>query len=139
MMPAENIEPRDLAARLPTPRGKLRFDAPLGARTWLRLGGAADAVFNPADEDDLAGFLSATPADIPVTVIGAGSNLLVRDGGVRGVVIRLTGALARISTDGLTRAAARSTSRSLWRRRKMASAASLSYPACLAPSAVRCG
>lgn len=93
--------PEALADRLPQPRGKLRFDAPLGARTWLRVGGPAEALFQPADEEDLATFLSETPDDVPVTVVGAGSNLLVRDGGVAGVVVRLGGALAQIATDGL--------------------------------------
>lgn len=102
MMAAEQVPPAALAERLPTPRGRLRFCAPLGARTWLRVGGPADALFQPQDEDDLADFLARTPADIPVSVVGAGSNLLVRDGGVRGVVIRLGGAMARVRVDGLT-------------------------------------
>jgi UDP-N-acetylmuramate dehydrogenase len=57
--------------------------------TWFRVGGPAEALFRPADLDDLAGFLAALPSDVPVTVIGVGSNLLVRDGGIRGVTIRL--------------------------------------------------
>ncbi|MEM6492616.1 MAG: UDP-N-acetylenolpyruvoylglucosamine reductase, partial [Pseudomonadota bacterium] len=69
-----------LADRLPRPRGRLRFHADLGARTWLRVGGPAEALLQPADEDDLAEFLAGTPADVPVRVVGAGSNLLVRDG-----------------------------------------------------------
>jgi UDP-N-acetylmuramate dehydrogenase len=64
-------------------------EAPLAAYTWFRVGGPADVLFQPADLDDLTDFLAAKPADVPVTVIGVGSNLLVRDGGVRGVVIRL--------------------------------------------------
>lgn len=70
-------------------RGRLVPDAPLAELTWFRVGGPAEVLFSPADEGDLAAFLAATPADIPVTVIGVGSNLLVRDGGVPGVVIRL--------------------------------------------------
>ena len=79
----------ELIARLPASRGRLEADAPLAELTWFRAGGAAQVLFTPADEADLAAFLKATPADIPVTVIGVGSNLLVRDDGVPGVVIRL--------------------------------------------------
>lgn len=71
-------------------RGRLTADAPLAPYTWFRVGGPADLLFQPADVDDLAAFLAALPADVPVTVIGVGSNLLVRDGGVEGVVIRLS-------------------------------------------------
>jgi UDP-N-acetylmuramate dehydrogenase len=66
-------------------------DAPLAPFTWFRVGGPAEALFSPADEDDLAYFLTSLPREIPVTVIGVGSNLIIRDGGVRGVVIRLGG------------------------------------------------
>jgi len=76
---------------LPPVRGKLLRDEPLAPFTWLRVGGPADVLFMPADEADLAGFLSALDPAIPVTPIGVGSNLLVRDGGVDGVVIRLAG------------------------------------------------
>ena len=72
-------------------RGRVAFDAPLAPLTWFRVGGAAEALFSPADEDDLAGFLARLPAAVPVTVIGLGSNLIVRDGGVEGVVVRLGG------------------------------------------------
>ncbi|MGI9408181.1 MAG: FAD-binding protein, partial [Hyphomicrobiaceae bacterium] len=74
---------------LPDVRGRLRHDAPLDEITWFRVGGPADALFTPADEADLADFLRRTDPAIPVTVIGLGSNLLVRDGGIPGVVIRL--------------------------------------------------
>ena len=57
--------------------------------TWFRAGGPAEVLYSPADEADLAYFLRETPADIPITIIGLGSNLLVRDGGIEGVVIRL--------------------------------------------------
>jgi UDP-N-acetylmuramate dehydrogenase len=76
---------------LPEVRGKLLRDAPLAPYTWFRVGGAADALFLPADEDDLADFLKALPEDVPVTVLGVGSNTIVRDGGIEGVVIRLMG------------------------------------------------
>ncbi|WP_430474456.1 UDP-N-acetylmuramate dehydrogenase [Thalassospira lucentensis] len=78
-----------LIDRLPKVRGKLREGAQLSKVTWFQVGGPADVMFRPADEADLADFLKAKPEDMPVTVIGVGSNLLVRDGGIRGVVIRL--------------------------------------------------
>ena len=78
-----------LLKRLPAVRGRLESNAPLADLTWFRAGGAAEVLFTPLDGADLAEFLSATPTDIPVYVIGVGSNLLVRDGGVPGVVIRL--------------------------------------------------
>ncbi|MEM6626187.1 MAG: UDP-N-acetylmuramate dehydrogenase [Pseudomonadota bacterium] len=81
----------DLISQLPEVRGKLVADAPLAPATWFRVGGPADALFLPADREDLAAFLKATPADIPVTVLGAASNVIVRDGGVPGVVVRLMG------------------------------------------------
>jgi UDP-N-acetylmuramate dehydrogenase len=71
-------------------RGRLTPDAPLDAITWFRVGGPADLLFQPADEADLSSFLKNLPADVPVTVVGVGSNLLVREAGVRGVVIRLS-------------------------------------------------
>ena len=78
-----------LIDRLPKPRGRLAADAPLGPQTWFGTGGPAEVLFRPADVEDLASFLKALPSDVPVTVLGVGSNLLVRDGGVKGVVIRL--------------------------------------------------
>jgi UDP-N-acetylmuramate dehydrogenase len=75
--------------QLPSVRGKYIEAAPLKDITWLRVGGPADVLFIPADEADLARFLAETPDEVPVHVLGAGSNTLVRDGGVRGVVIRL--------------------------------------------------
>lgn len=71
-------------------RGRLTPDAPMEAITWLRAGGPADLLFQPADEDDLSSLLKLLPEDVPVMVVGVGSNLLVREGGVRGVVIRLS-------------------------------------------------
>jgi UDP-N-acetylmuramate dehydrogenase len=78
-----------LVASLPELRGKLKSDAPLKDFTWFRVGGPAQILYSPADEADLAYFMRETPSDIPITVIGLGSNLLVRDGGIQGVVIRL--------------------------------------------------
>ncbi|WGD28773.1 UDP-N-acetylmuramate dehydrogenase [Ancylobacter sp. WKF20] len=79
----------DLSARLPELRGRLIANQPLAELIWFRVGGPAQILFTPADEADLAYFLANLPADIPVTVIGLGSNLIVRDGGVAGVIIRL--------------------------------------------------
>ena len=78
-----------LVASLPKLRGRLKAETPLKDLTWFRAGGPAEVLYSPADEGDLAYFLSEVPAAIPVTVIGLGSNLLVRDGGIEGVVIRL--------------------------------------------------
>lgn len=78
-----------LLERLPKVRGGLTADASMASLTWFRVGGPADVLFRPADVEDLSAFLAACPLDIPITVVGVGSNLLVRDGGVRGVVIRL--------------------------------------------------
>jgi len=76
---------------LPSVRGKLLLDEPLGPFTWLRVGGPAEVLFLPADHMDLAAFLEELPPGIPVNVLGVGSNTIVRDGGVPGVVIRLAG------------------------------------------------
>jgi UDP-N-acetylmuramate dehydrogenase len=73
-----------LLSRLPEVRGRYREMADLAATTWFRVGGPAEVLFRPADAEDLAQFLSECPADVPVTVIGVGSNLLVRDGGIHG-------------------------------------------------------
>lgn len=71
----------------------------LGPFTWLRVGGPAEVLFSPADADDLAAFLAAAPEDAPITPIGVGSNLIVRDGGVAGVVIRLGRGFAQVEPD----------------------------------------
>lgn len=85
----------------PPVRGKLLRDEPLAPFTWFRVGGAADMLFIPADPDDLAAFLKALTPDVPVTVLGVGSNVIVRDGGVEGVVIRLAGRpFAGVAADG---------------------------------------
>ncbi len=83
------LDGQALLKRLPQLRGRLTPNAPLADLTWFRVGGPAEVLFSPADEDDLEAFLRATPEEIPVYVIGVGSNLLVRDGGVPGVVIRM--------------------------------------------------
>src|ERR1700728_5490883 len=81
----------EVKASAPKLRGRLVADAPIADATWFRVGGPAEALFSPADEDDLAYLLSALPREIPVTTIGLGSNLIVRDGGIAGLVIRLGG------------------------------------------------
>jgi UDP-N-acetylmuramate dehydrogenase len=86
---------------LPAVRGRLAFDEPLAPFTWLRVGGPADVLFLPADEDDLAQFLGGLDAGVPVTPLGVGSNTLVRDGGVEGVVVRLGRPFANVETDGV--------------------------------------
>lgn len=88
-----------LIDRLPRPRGRLAADAPLGPQTWFATGGPAEVLFRPADVDDLATFLAALPTDVPVTVLGVGSNLLIRDGGIRGVVIRLLRGFTAITVE----------------------------------------
>lgn len=81
-------------------RGKVMLCEPLAPFTWLRVGGPAEALFLPADEDDLASVLGALPEEVPITVLGVGSNIIVRDGGIEGLVIRLAGkAFADISID----------------------------------------
>src|SRR2546423_8959100 len=84
----DDIVPR-LKEKLPKLRGRLLANEPLAPLTWFRVGGPAQALFMPEDEGDLAYALANLPRDIPVTVIGLGSNLIVRDGGVPGVVVRL--------------------------------------------------
>ena len=79
-----------LGDRLSAVRGRITPDAAMDKITWFRAGGTADALFQPADEEDLAAFLKAVPHEIPITVVGIGSNLLVREGGIRGFVVRLS-------------------------------------------------
>ena len=95
-MMAAALAPR-LIDRLPPVRGRYKERVPLARFTWFRVGGPAEVVFRPADQNDLADFLRAKPADVPVTVIGVGSNVLVRDGGIDGVVVRLGAAFASIT------------------------------------------
>ncbi len=88
---------------LPEVRGKLLRDEPLAPFTWFRVGGAAEVLFIPADAEDLADFLKALDPAVPVTVLGVGSNVIVRDGGIEGVVIRLAGrAWGQVSIEGDT-------------------------------------
>lgn len=87
---------------LPTPRGTLTPNRPLADLTWLRVGGPADWLFQPADEADLADFLAALDPSIPVFPMGVGSNLIVRDGGIRAVVIRLGRGFNSIVVEGET-------------------------------------
>jgi UDP-N-acetylmuramate dehydrogenase len=101
MMAARRVSDR-LIDRLPPVRGRLTADAPLAPVTWFRVGGAAEIMFRPADEADLAEFLAHRPPDVPVTVLGVASNLLVRDGGIPGIVIRLGRGFVDIATEGET-------------------------------------
>jgi UDP-N-acetylmuramate dehydrogenase len=98
MMPASATS--HLIDRLPQPRGRLTADAPLGPQTWFRAGGNAEVLFRPADTRDLAAFLAGMPPDVPVTVLGVGSNVLVRDGGIKGVVVRLLRGFASVVVEG---------------------------------------
>ena len=92
------------AVRLAPPpvRGRLTLEAPLAPLVWFKTGGAAEMLFEPADTDDLCAFLAALDPATPVMALGLGSNLIVRDGGVPGVVVRLGKAFARCAADGLT-------------------------------------
>ena len=72
-------------------RGKLLVDEPLAPFTWFRVGGPADVLYLPADAEDLSQFLAGLPEEVPLTVLGVGSNVIVRDGGIAGVVVRLAG------------------------------------------------
>ncbi len=97
---AANRNALHLIERLPTVRGDLKPDVPMARYTWFKVGGAAEVLYRPADEADLCAFLSQLPTDIPVCIIGNASNLLIRDGGVPGVVIRLGRAFSDISING---------------------------------------
>ena len=88
------------AHRLPKARGRLTAGKPLSELTWLRVGGPADWLFQPEDEADLAAFLTALPREVPVFPMGVGSNLIVRDGGLRGVTIRLGRGFNRVEIHG---------------------------------------
>lgn len=91
----------DIRAAAPALRGRLTADAPLSDLTWFRVGGPAEVLFTPADEADLALLLAALDPAVPVTVIGLGSNLIVRDGGIPGLTIRLGGrAFGGIAIEG---------------------------------------
>jgi UDP-N-acetylmuramate dehydrogenase len=90
----------DIKSRVPQLRGRLLPNEPLAPLTWFRVGGPAQVLFMPEDERDLAYFLANLPTDIPVAVVGLGSNLIVRDGGVAGVVIRLGRGFSDIKVEG---------------------------------------
>ncbi len=95
-------------AGIPPVRGRVAHDAPLGAQTWFRVGGSAEALVRPADADDLVTLLRHLPAATPLTVIGAASNMIVRDGGIAGVTVRLArgfGGVA-VEADGIVAGAA---------------------------------
>jgi len=113
---------------LPSVRGRYVEDADMSAITWFRVGGPADILFTPADEDDLANFLATLDLAIPVFPVGVGSNLLVRDGGVRGVVIRLGAPFAKIEIDGvMVRAGAAALDASVAKRAAKADIAGLEF------------
>ena len=84
---------------LPTPRGQLTANRPLDSLTWMRVGGPAEWLFQPADLEDLCAFLRDLDPEIPMFPMGVGSNLIVRDGGIRGVVVRLGRGFNRITID----------------------------------------
>ncbi|MBP6013014.1 MAG: UDP-N-acetylmuramate dehydrogenase [Alphaproteobacteria bacterium] len=92
-----------LIARLPRVKGPYAANAAIKDLTWFRAGGPAEVLYIPPDADDLAAFLKDVPADVPLMVIGVGSNLLVRDGGVEGVVIRLGRAFMNVAAEGMHR------------------------------------
>ena len=98
----------NLADRLPVVRGRYTANAPLGATSWFRCGGNAEVLFKPADTEDLAAFLAACPDDIPVTVLGVCSNVIIRDGGIPGVTVRMGAGFTDvdIDADGLLTAGA---------------------------------
>jgi UDP-N-acetylmuramate dehydrogenase len=98
MMAAASLKSNE--GKLPSVRGRLIENAPLSGLTWFRTGGPADFLFRPADEADLKVFLEGLPSGIDITVIGLGSNLLVRDAGIRGVVIKLGKPFGKIETKG---------------------------------------
>jgi hypothetical protein len=129
----------ELKAAMPDLRGRLLANQSLAELTWFRVGGPAQVLFTPSDENDLAYFLKHLPDELPVYVVGVGSNLIVRDGGLPGVVIRRA-ALARPRPKATSSAPVRPRSTSAWLkpRRRLTSPGSNSISAFPAPSAVRC-
>ncbi len=93
------MSPSTLIDTLPAVRGRLEAEAPLAPLSWLRVGGPAEVLFTPADEDDLARFLADLPEGVPLTILGLASNTLIRDGGVPGVVVRLGRGFGNISVE----------------------------------------
>jgi UDP-N-acetylmuramate dehydrogenase len=99
-MIAAGREKARLIERLPPVRGRVTENATLAPLTWFRVGGPAEVLFRPADPQDLAAFIAAKPGDVAVTVVGVASNLLIRDGGIAGVVVRLGRGFADIAVEG---------------------------------------
>ncbi|WP_240756856.1 UDP-N-acetylmuramate dehydrogenase [Roseicella aquatilis] len=99
---------RDMNGAIPVLRGRVQAGAPLAPFTWFRVGGPAEWLVRPADEQDLVALLAGLPAGMPLTVLGAASNLIIRDGGLPGVVVRLGGAFGGVvvEADGLVAGAA---------------------------------
>jgi UDP-N-acetylmuramate dehydrogenase len=97
MMAAQAVA--HLIETLPPVRGRIQADAPLAANTWFRVGGSAEVLFRPADIGDLSSFLGALPLHVPIAVIGAASNLIIRDGGIPGVVIRLARGFGEVTVE----------------------------------------
>src|SRR4051812_14640250 len=93
----------DLRSQAPKLRGHLLANQPLAELTWFRVGGLAQVLFIPEDEEDLGYLFAHLPSEIPATVVGLGSNLIVRDGGVPGVVIRLGRGFNAIDVEETTR------------------------------------
>ncbi len=93
---------------LPRLRGRVAPNAPLGPQSWFRVGGAADVLVRPEDADDLASFMAALPPELPVMTIGAASNLIIRDGGLRGIVVKLARGFSDVvvEPDGIVAGAA---------------------------------
>jgi len=100
MIAGELVAAGVLIDRIPAVRGRLRACVPLRDLTWLRVGGPAEVMFRPADAEDLAQFCCGLPENVPVIAVGVGSNLLVRDGGVPGAVVRLGRPFARVMGEG---------------------------------------
>jgi len=97
------VEEMSAVATMPSVRGKLTPNAPLAPLVWFKSGGSADWLFEPKDEDDLVAFLRDLDPEIPVMALGLGSNMIVRDGGIPGVVVRLGKAFSKIDkVDGVT-------------------------------------
>lgn len=100
MSPVAANAPVVPALALPAVRGRLVTGAPVGRHTWFGVGGAAEILFEPADRDDLTAFLAALPTTVLITVIGGGANILVRDGGIPGVTIRLGRGFQDLAAEG---------------------------------------
>ena len=86
--------------QIPKPRGRLLTNRNLAEFTWLGVGGPADYIFQPADTEDLVNFLHSLPSQVPILPIGVGSNMIVRDGGIRAIVVRLGRGFNRIEFEG---------------------------------------